>query len=131
MSFGMIECVLKAEAVVGESPVWCAREQALYWVDITGQKIHRFHPSNGGNDTFVFHSEVNAEPGGSLNQNVIAEELQNHPSTQLAQQLTTIVTPEVHQQAFIDLVHNDNIVLPSGIAPAQWHATIAGAFHLH
>lgn len=52
MSFGMVECVLKAEAIVGESPVWCAREQALYWVDITGQKIHRFRPNNGSDDTF-------------------------------------------------------------------------------
>lgn len=52
MSFGVAACVLKAEAVVGESPVWCAGEQALYWVDITGQQIHRFHPNNGRNDTF-------------------------------------------------------------------------------
>lgn len=52
MSDGAVECVLKAEAIVGESPVWCVREKALYWVDITGQKIHRFHPSTGANDTF-------------------------------------------------------------------------------
>jgi sugar lactone lactonase YvrE len=52
MSFGVVECVLKAEAVVGESPVWCVQEEALYWVDITGQKIHRFHPNSGRNDTF-------------------------------------------------------------------------------
>ncbi len=26
---------------VGESPVWSVAEQALYWVDIEGQKIHR------------------------------------------------------------------------------------------
>lgn len=26
---------------LGESPVWCAREQALYWVDITAQAIYR------------------------------------------------------------------------------------------
>jgi len=52
MSIGAVDCVLKAEAVVGESPVWCARERVLYWVDITGQKIHRFHPTTGVNDTF-------------------------------------------------------------------------------
>ena len=39
------DCVLREEAIVGESPVWCPREKALYWVDITGQKIHRFHPA--------------------------------------------------------------------------------------
>jgi sugar lactone lactonase YvrE len=52
MSADAVKCVLKAEAVVGESPVWCVQEEALYWVDITGQKIHRFHPAAGANDTF-------------------------------------------------------------------------------
>jgi len=52
MSADAVECVLKADAIVGESPVWCARERALYWVDITGQKIHCFHPDTGANDTF-------------------------------------------------------------------------------
>jgi sugar lactone lactonase YvrE len=52
MSTELAECVLEAKAIVGESPVWCARERVLYWVDITGQKIHRFHPASGGNDTF-------------------------------------------------------------------------------
>jgi hypothetical protein len=87
--------------------------------------------AHSGNDTFVFHSELGAEIGGSLNQNFIAEELQNHPNTQLAQQLTALVTPEAHHEAFIDLVHNDNIALPSSVAPAQWHQIVAGAFHLH
>ena len=86
---------------------------------------------HSGSDTFVFHSELNAETGGGLDRNVIAEELQNHPNSQLAQQLTALVTPEAHHQAYMDLFHNDNIVLPSGIPPAQWHETVAGAFHLH
>jgi sugar lactone lactonase YvrE len=69
MSVGAVECVLKAEAVVGESPVWCAREQALYWVDITGQKIHRFHPNTGCNDTFHLPQPVTClglRQGGGL-----------------------------------------------------------------
>lgn len=52
MSVGKVECVLKAEATVGESPVWCDDEKALYWVDIVGRKIHRFRPTDGTNDTF-------------------------------------------------------------------------------
>jgi sugar lactone lactonase YvrE len=46
------ECALRAEAIVGESPLWCAREKVLYWVDITSQNIHRFHPGDGSNETF-------------------------------------------------------------------------------
>ena len=58
MNTAVVECVLKAEAIVGESPVWCAREQALYWVDITGQNIHRFHPNTGCNDTYHLQQSV-------------------------------------------------------------------------
>ena len=32
---------------VGESPVWSATEQALYWVDIEGRRIHRWDSAAG------------------------------------------------------------------------------------
>ncbi|BAK84970.1 SMP-30/gluconolactonase/LRE family protein [Komagataeibacter medellinensis] len=40
-------CVWDARAELGEGPVWSVREQALYFVDIVGQAIHRFHPESG------------------------------------------------------------------------------------
>lgn len=55
-----IECVVKAEAIVGESPLWSPRERVLYWVDITGQKIHRFDPRTATNDTFSLPEPVTA-----------------------------------------------------------------------
>lgn len=55
-----VECVLREKAIVGESPVWCPLEKVLYWVDITGQKIHRFHPSTGVNDTYHLPEPVTA-----------------------------------------------------------------------
>lgn len=54
------ECVVREEAIVGESPVWSPGEQALYWVDITGQKIHRFHPGNSASETFDLPEPVTA-----------------------------------------------------------------------
>jgi sugar lactone lactonase YvrE len=42
-----VDCVLKAGAEVGESPVWCAREAVLWWIDIVGKSIHRFEPASG------------------------------------------------------------------------------------
>jgi sugar lactone lactonase YvrE len=36
------ELILDARNATGESPVWNAREQALYWVDIPAQKLHRW-----------------------------------------------------------------------------------------
>ena len=36
---GAWKCVADVKAVLGEAPVWVAREQALYWLDIKGRKI--------------------------------------------------------------------------------------------
>lgn len=36
------ELILDARNATGESPVWNAREQALYWVDIPAQTLHRW-----------------------------------------------------------------------------------------
>jgi len=32
---------------VGESPLWCAAESALYWVDIEGRSLHRWQAGSG------------------------------------------------------------------------------------
>jgi sugar lactone lactonase YvrE len=37
-------CIADVKAVLGEGPIWVAREQALYWVDIKGRKIFRLGP---------------------------------------------------------------------------------------
>jgi sugar lactone lactonase YvrE len=55
-----VECMVKAEAIVGESPVWSPHERVLYWVDITGQKIHRFNPKTAINNTFSLPELVTA-----------------------------------------------------------------------
>lgn len=36
-----VTCVADVHAVLGEGPVWVAREAALYWLDIKGRKIFR------------------------------------------------------------------------------------------
>jgi sugar lactone lactonase YvrE len=46
-----IQCVLKADAVIGEAPLWCTRTQRLYWADIVGKKVHIFNPADGSNQT--------------------------------------------------------------------------------
>jgi len=39
--------VLASTDIVGESIIWVAAEEALYWVDIVGSRIHRFVPESG------------------------------------------------------------------------------------
>jgi L-arabinonolactonase len=53
-----VVCVLDAGAVVGECPLWCPREQALYWVDIRRPAVHRLDPATGSNATWPMPEDV-------------------------------------------------------------------------
>lgn len=52
-------CLIDARASLGESPVWSAAEDALYWVDILGRKIHRTNPETGETESW----DVPGHPG--------------------------------------------------------------------
>jgi len=40
-------CVAQTNDLLGEVPIWCPRERALYWIDAFKPAIHRLVPSNG------------------------------------------------------------------------------------
>jgi sugar lactone lactonase YvrE len=40
-------CILRVGAELGEHPIWYAREQCLYWLDIEHHTINRFDPASG------------------------------------------------------------------------------------
>jgi sugar lactone lactonase YvrE len=42
-----MECIADVKAVLGEGPVWDAREQALYWVDIPERRVFRWSQDQG------------------------------------------------------------------------------------
>jgi D-xylonolactonase len=44
-------------AILGEGPVWVAREQALWFVDIKGLRIHRFDPAAPGLSSWTTASQ--------------------------------------------------------------------------
>ena len=44
MSSVKVESVVGVSALIGEGPVWEESEQMLLFVDIVGQKIHRWSP---------------------------------------------------------------------------------------
>jgi D-xylonolactonase len=47
-------CIWPAEAMLGEGTLWSAREQALYWVDILGKRLHRCRNDGGGRQSWDF-----------------------------------------------------------------------------
>ena len=52
------ECIWPVGAILGEGPVWSAKEKALWFVDIKSARVHRFEPASGVHRSF----EVGAGP---------------------------------------------------------------------
>ncbi len=53
-----INCVWEEPAILGEGPLWVARENAVYWVDIVRKKVHRYALADGARRTWTFETEV-------------------------------------------------------------------------
>jgi sugar lactone lactonase YvrE len=54
------DCVQRVAATCGESPLWSVREQALYWTDNLGGRIHRLEPESGREESIVLDQNVMA-----------------------------------------------------------------------
>ena len=48
-----VRCVCDARAVLGEGPLWVARENAVYWVDIKGKALHRLALRDGAHTSWA------------------------------------------------------------------------------
>jgi sugar lactone lactonase YvrE len=60
MHIGEPICVISAEDRCGESPVWHAAQQCLYWTDINRCVIRRFDPAQGSVKSWSFEEPVTA-----------------------------------------------------------------------
>ncbi len=69
MSPAVIEALPAPAALLGESPFWHPDEAALYWCDIPGRALHRWHPADGAHRQWDFDTEPGCcapLPGGRL-----------------------------------------------------------------
>ncbi len=55
-----MRCIWPAEAALGEGTLWSVREQALYWVDILGKRLHRCGADGSERATWSFDEEISA-----------------------------------------------------------------------
>jgi len=53
------ECIWNARAELGEGPIWSVKEQALYWVDILGHRLHRYSFLKG-TQSWQFDQEISS-----------------------------------------------------------------------
>jgi sugar lactone lactonase YvrE len=51
--------ILTDRMQLGECPIWHPQESALYWIDIDGRAVHRFHPKTEAHQ----HWPMPSEPG--------------------------------------------------------------------
>ncbi len=53
-----VHCILDIRAELGECPVWCPRDQVLWWADILKPSLNRFNPRTGINDSWAMPEEI-------------------------------------------------------------------------
>ena len=56
-----VRTICRCEAslhIPGESPIWCAAEQALHWVDIRNSMIYRWDPVSGDMQNWRIQTEI-------------------------------------------------------------------------
>ncbi|MFT5181484.1 MAG: sugar lactone lactonase YvrE [Alphaproteobacteria bacterium] len=61
--------IIETGAILGESPVWSARDNALYWIDIKAPAIHRFDPATRTDTAWPVSQEIGSialRQGGGL-----------------------------------------------------------------
>ena len=58
ISVSDVRVAVAAAALLGESPVWHPRENALYYADIAGHKLQRFDPARGELRHWQFDTDV-------------------------------------------------------------------------
>lgn len=91
-----VECVVDARNTTGESPLWSAREAALYWVDIPDGWVYRWHPATGERRSWQLPASVGSiglrERGGL----VAAMRTGFHLFDLQTEKLTLLCHPEPH-----------------------------------
>jgi sugar lactone lactonase YvrE len=55
-----LECVWRAEAVLGEGPVWLPAKQQLLWVDVKSQLVHLYSPDENLHCSYLLPEPIGA-----------------------------------------------------------------------
>lgn len=55
-----VQTVWAADALLGEGAMWSERQQALFWVDILGRRLHRYVVATQARQTWSFDEEITA-----------------------------------------------------------------------
>jgi len=105
------EPVLDVKDQLGEGPLWHPGEQALYWVDIFGRRIHWLRPASGQHKTFTTVERITALGWRALGGLVVTTDKEFAMWDTQTQRLVPLAAPE----SLADAVRfNDGAVDPEG-----------------
>ena len=90
------ECVLRANAVLGEGPVWDAARQRLWWVDIERRELHSFDPVGGEDRAWKLDHRVGFAVPTMRGDLVIGTQSGLMRFEPESGEFATVVHPEVH-----------------------------------
>ena len=106
-----VRCILDTKAQLGESPVWSAEEQALYWVDIFAPALHRLEPATGATQIWKMPQPIGSFGLRTRDGAVVALRNGLYLFDFRTMQLTAVATPEADKPANR---FNDGKVSPDG-----------------
>ena len=55
-----VRVAVATPSLLGEGPMWLAGEQALWYCEIPGHRLHRFHPATNASRHWDFHTDVSS-----------------------------------------------------------------------
>jgi sugar lactone lactonase YvrE len=67
-----VDVILRAHAINGESPTWCAAEGVLYWSDTLAPALHRFDPRTGTDESWTMPATIGSFALGSGDMALVA-----------------------------------------------------------
>lgn len=118
-----VEVAVSGRDQLGETPLWCDREQALYWIDIEKPKLQSFSPSTGAIQSWarectVLGSHALTRSGRML----VAQDLS----------LFTLDTPDAPGALLVEVEHGLDNRLNDGRVDAKgrlWIGTMDNQLH--
>lgn len=88
--------LLDAKATLGEGPIWDARENVLWWVDINECRLHRFDPATKNNTTYDIGQRVGTVVPRASGGLMLAVENGFASYDPAMQKLEIVADPEAH-----------------------------------
>ena len=92
-----VELVVDSQDQIGEGPIWDAKRNILYWVDITGETVQSFDPATNCHTKLHVGQAVGTVVPRSNGGLMVAVQNGFAYVDERTKQLTLIHNPEPHQ----------------------------------